>query len=1086
MSIQDTNGAIVVRRKKNLQDADANRQVESEINNPLLTLLPKSKTRTNADSTAHRFKLISGLQNGVERGAMLGIDRARMRGVDTSSRDVKGGGAIGGVSTGGYMPLGFKCDDFIKDSVVDTSDEAKESIRKEGKWVDEPMCEQMPRYIEHFGVRELPSKAHKLSLKDKDLRNVEDADILIAFRADVPNSGAGTEQTLNYALFGEYVFLEQFENDKKAGGALLRDGMITNPGDSVQWREEQCRQRIPSLGSGDEARCPRLEFRRGKEYCVWKTFTHTTPKDEAKSAEKGRDCFKMQPVTAAQLQGSGEEAGCEWVMQKARRSAVSFLLKQFDSDSSGAESHDAELVHQLVTFVQDIEKEWRCKLLTIMVTGPTEKVQPGVEERTARIFERAFGALLDAPRLEKAKSVRTISGISESRTFELGTGRSSALIHDGEGSAEDESEKQDAPFVNASFHQYNYAVAADKNAPPWQRVKRISYSALLIAFQVFVAVAFVRDALMVPCHDHVECTKGMEFCWKSNSALKGRCISCKDPGKPKNSATNAQCGTDPDKWQSDTARAQDEASVMSIFDFAALLFAAIMLARQFAEEVRDIKRCDLLFAAWNTQNAPLKLGRGIQNWCATWCAIASLATISAVRQFAIIPSLAYCVVAFTMKSLDAKQICLDVIALTFVLKANTLNFVSDKITAHFDNIKKDKCSVLQRYNLATIDRYNDFLYRWGMACAMVLPVIFLWAFPGEDADSDQWIQIAHANAHWNIHYFSAYLVGIVALVNEARAWPYEAHNVNDGGISDGGNTRKQPRSQQHFSASATMFRAFMLIFGYFMLEHLEYQLEVSETSQAGTTLVEGFIPINALVWFFAFLLVPQFRQWSITAGFVCLSAYLFQPDWWLDATAHKEKYWWLVAIVHFNACFAVPFCVLIGAPKAPNAISAAVCSLVGVLLAELLVASTHIPAFDIFAGRGIDMLAGWFYFVFAFIMYKIKEKVKKSKISEVVETAEAACLAGCVAYSGWEDGAMRVMYHTNGTVPFPLMCFPEMDAKWTWTPDPLEFYGSVVLTSYLVTVPLLLLGLAFTPPPLWSKLRHNVYAQFKLLCMDKC
>ena len=88
--------------------------------------------------------------------------------------------------------------------------EQKESVRKEREWVDDPMCEDVRGYIERFGMREMPSSAHKVSFKDKDLGNVYDADILIAFRADVPNSGAGTEQTLNYALFGEYVFVEQF------------------------------------------------------------------------------------------------------------------------------------------------------------------------------------------------------------------------------------------------------------------------------------------------------------------------------------------------------------------------------------------------------------------------------------------------------------------------------------------------------------------------------------------------------------------------------------------------------------------------------------------------------------------------------------------------------------------------------------------------------------------------------------------------------------------------------------------------------------------------------------------------------------
>ena len=73
---------------------------------------------------------------------------------------------------------------------------------------------------------------------------------------------------------------------------------------------------------------------------------------------------------------------------------MSFVLKRFDSDSSSAESYDNNLVRQLVEFVQDAEEEGHGKPLKIMVTGPTEKVQPGVEERTANIFKRAFDVLL--------------------------------------------------------------------------------------------------------------------------------------------------------------------------------------------------------------------------------------------------------------------------------------------------------------------------------------------------------------------------------------------------------------------------------------------------------------------------------------------------------------------------------------------------------------------------------------------------------------------------------------------------------------------------------------------------------------------
>ena len=143
----------------------------------------------------------------------------------------------------------------------------------------------------------------------------------------------------------------------------------------------------------------------------------------------------MQPVTAAQLQGSGDERGREWIMQKARRSAVSFVLKQFDSGSRGAaEHHDAELVRHMVAFVQGVEQDWANRgnktTLKILVTGPTEKVQPGVEERAASIFEKAFGRLLDAPRPQKSNPLGLAAGTldalgraqdAESRAFERET-----------------------------------------------------------------------------------------------------------------------------------------------------------------------------------------------------------------------------------------------------------------------------------------------------------------------------------------------------------------------------------------------------------------------------------------------------------------------------------------------------------------------------------------------------------------------------------------------------------------------------------------------------------------------------------------
>ena len=101
-------------------------------------------------------------------------------------------------------------------------------------------------------------------------------------------------------------------------------------------------------------------------------------------------------------------------MQKARRSAISFVLRQFDSGSRGAvEDHDAELVHHMVAFVKSVEQDWANRgnktTLKILVTGPTEKIQPGVEQRAARIFEQAFGTLLDTPRPQTLMEANPLS-----------------------------------------------------------------------------------------------------------------------------------------------------------------------------------------------------------------------------------------------------------------------------------------------------------------------------------------------------------------------------------------------------------------------------------------------------------------------------------------------------------------------------------------------------------------------------------------------------------------------------------------------------------------------------------------------------
>eukprot|EP01043_Picozoa_sp_COSAG02_P114161 COSAG02_NODE_50446_length_320_cov_0.927602_2_plen_65_part_01 len=59
------------------------------------------RLRTDLPTQKRSYHLISGLQVGADRGALLGLDDAR--------RQVPPEGAAR-LTTGGFAPLGFKCD----------------------------------------------------------------------------------------------------------------------------------------------------------------------------------------------------------------------------------------------------------------------------------------------------------------------------------------------------------------------------------------------------------------------------------------------------------------------------------------------------------------------------------------------------------------------------------------------------------------------------------------------------------------------------------------------------------------------------------------------------------------------------------------------------------------------------------------------------------------------------------------------------------------------------------------------------------------------------------------------------------------
>ena len=113
------------------------------------------------ESVRDRYHVISGLQAGCDRGALLGVDAARLAFLKEADR----------VTTGGFAPLGFKCDDYIQASEIDSTPEASASIEAEREYIVGEIDASVRDLIGRFGVVELADERHKVKFDRKDKAN---------------------------------------------------------------------------------------------------------------------------------------------------------------------------------------------------------------------------------------------------------------------------------------------------------------------------------------------------------------------------------------------------------------------------------------------------------------------------------------------------------------------------------------------------------------------------------------------------------------------------------------------------------------------------------------------------------------------------------------------------------------------------------------------------------------------------------------------------------------------------------------------------------------------------------------------------
>ena len=140
------------------------------------------------------------------------------------------------------------------------------------------------------------------------------------------------------------------------------------------WAAEQVRQ------ANDPKYPGAVVFRKGSEYSFVREFVHTTPRDEEKSAQKGKDIFKMSTLSQTDLQQQ------EWGTAPAAASAIMFTLT---SDADG----DALCADQLAGFLTECTPGDGTPL-RVNITGATEAIFPGCQDRVRMIFKAAFESLM--------------------------------------------------------------------------------------------------------------------------------------------------------------------------------------------------------------------------------------------------------------------------------------------------------------------------------------------------------------------------------------------------------------------------------------------------------------------------------------------------------------------------------------------------------------------------------------------------------------------------------------------------------------------------------------------------------------------
>mmetsp|Transcript_21346 Transcript_21346/g.66154 ORF Transcript_21346/g.66154 Transcript_21346/m.66154 type:complete len:799 (+) Transcript_21346:46-2442(+) len=300
------------------------------------------------------YHVISSMQRGADRGALLGVDDVWLTLYKSSDKTR--------LTTGGYAPLGFRCDDYIQESVIDKK--ASKSIEEERKNIEKvgPINNDVKDMIKKFGIKEYEDKEHKVKFSKKDKANVDDLDtrdVLVAFRSTEHGKGAGTEQTVNYAVFGQYSYVMQSKDKEDAGGAL----QCVSDAERAGWPDSFVTQ-VVEQGI--------VEFKRGEKYMVMEQFTN-----------KG----KGTPADEAELKQARMKQ--KWSQKEAKRSAIIFTLLPEDKQ-------DDYYTTRLVQFLRANTEEGRDGL-QVMASGTTEATLAGAEDRVRYIMSEAFFVVLEYP-----------------------------------------------------------------------------------------------------------------------------------------------------------------------------------------------------------------------------------------------------------------------------------------------------------------------------------------------------------------------------------------------------------------------------------------------------------------------------------------------------------------------------------------------------------------------------------------------------------------------------------------------------------------------------------------------------------------